>query len=439
MNLISRSLLKFVFAMLLIQSFKAVAQDDPGITLSEGLKIVTEDSRIVKIAKFSELLAETNTKIARSDLLPNIRAGLFYTDLSHQPAMKFGTQIVPASDAEFYSYSIEVEQILFDFRGSLSKYEASKMILEAQKFDTVKTSNDIAIEFTNSFYDLLESIHLMDLAAKETERLTAHNSDTKNLFEAGVITINDLLQVQVRLSDARRRYLTTKNLVDIRSSNLNNLLLRPLKKNIKPLEPEVNIIPPSISYENACDVALSMRPEILILDHTLNALDLEEVVKRSESLPKFFLSGTKEYKENSYQVHEDNWIISLGVKVNLFDGGRSFSDLQKTKISKRQLIEQREKLVDEIKLQLQSYILSLDNAYASILVNRDAIVQGEENLRINKKRYEEGEGTATEVLDAVTDLSISETNQIQSVYNYLRAEAAVHYAMGKNLSNIYKQ
>jgi outer membrane protein TolC len=142
--------------------------------------------------------------------------------------------------------------------------------------------------------------------------------------------------------------------------------------------------------------------------------------------------------ENPYQHYENNWSLIFGVNISLFEGGRSLANLQKTQGRKKQLIEQRAKLVDEIKLELQRYTLDLHNAYARILANQDAVDQARENLRINKVRYEEGEGTATEVLDAVTLLTTAQTNRIQSVYDYRKAEAATHYAAGMDLLEVYK-
>jgi len=44
-------------------------------------------------------------------------------------------------------------------------------------------------------------------------------------------------------------------------------------------------------------------------------------------------------------------------------------------------------------------------------VTKDAVKQAEENLRITRVKYEEGIGTGTEVLDAVSLLSVAGTNQ----------------------------
>lgn len=408
------------------------------ITLHDGLKIVSDESRVVKIAKLQEGMAESDSHAARSALLPRVDASAGFTSLSNQPAMLFNGQSVPTSDRNYSSYSIGIRQVLFDFRGNLSRYEASRMMLEARKYDSAGVRNGIALGFTLAFYDFLESQSLVETAKQEIGRLEAHFRDASRLYGAGVITRNDLLQAQVRLSDTRQRLLSTENLKAVRASNLNYLLLRPLKDEIQALDEEKNITAPTgPDLDHAWKTAADRRPEIRIVDATLKAVDLERTSQKADFLPKFYVRGSRDYVENSYQLHEHNWTLMLGMDINLFEGGRTAAELQKSGYRKKQLLEQRAKLIDEIRLEVQRYVLDRQNAYARILANRDAVDQAKENLRINKKRYEEGEGTATEVLDAVSLLTTAETNHIRSLYDYRKAEAAVHYATGADLLEVY--
>jgi outer membrane protein TolC len=428
----------------LIQEQNAVAdvkmtEDSTKVTLAEGLKIVTAESHVVKVAEQDEAIAEADSLITRARLLPSVNASGSYTSLANQPTAVYLGQAIPTSDRYYKSYGINIRQVLFDFRGNLSRYEASRMLLEAQKLNTASIRNVIALEFTIGFYDFLESQRLVEVAGKEVESVEAHLKNAQNLYGAGVITKNDLLQAQVRLSDARQRLLSAKNTQSIRASRLNKLLLRPLYWQVHAIERQQEISAPgSLDIDKAWQTALAGRPEIQIVDKTLQSLDLENVSKKSEFLPKLFVRGSYDYMENTYSLHDDNWSLILGIDVNLFEGGSSLADLKKTKYRKSRLAEQRAKLVDEIKIEVQRYILDLQDAYERIQVTRDAASQAQENLRINKERYDEGVGTATEVLDAVTLLTTAEANYIRSVYDYRKAEAATHYAAGEDLLQVYK-
>jgi outer membrane protein TolC len=69
---------------------------------------------------------------------------------------------------------------------------------------------------------------------------------------------------------------------------------------------------------------------------------------------------------------------------------------------------------------------------------REAIRQAEENLRINKVRYEEGVGTATDVLDAISLFTLAHKNYYKALYDMKRAYAGLLYATGEDLTLAYK-
>jgi outer membrane protein TolC len=417
----------------------ALAQNQPPLTLQEGLKIVTEESRVVKIARLAEHMAGSDVKIARSAMLPTISAHATYTDMSNTPTSVMSNMEVETATAHYSAYSISIQQILFDFRGSLSRYDASRMMLEAKKHDTIRIRNAMALDFTRSFYDYLESQRLIETTANESERLEVHLQNATHLYEGGVMTRNDLLQIQVRLSDARQKHLSAKNGQALCAAKLNNLLGRPIYASVLAVDTGTIINAPThYDAEGFWRQASTLRPEILIVDRTLEAVGHEITMHKSEFLPKFYVRGSNDYMENPHQRYENNWSLTFGVNINLFEGGKTLANVQKSQSQQKQLLEQRSRLADEIRLELHHHGLNMENAYARIIVSQDAAGQAQENLRINKKRYEQGIGTATEVLDAVTLLTLAETNSIRAIYDYRRAEAALQYAAGKNLLDVYR-
>jgi OMF family outer membrane factor len=93
--------------------------------------------------------------------------------------------------------------------------------------------------------------------------------------------------------------------------------------------------------------------------------------------------------------------------------------------------------LDDIRLEVEKSYLDLKNAVEKIQVTKDAANQAEENLRIHKIRYEEGIGTSTDVVDAITLLTTAETNYYRAVYELRRAQAELQYAMGWDLVSTY--
>jgi outer membrane protein len=66
-----------------------------------------------------------------------------------------------------------------------------------------------------------------------------------------------------------------------------------------------------------------------------------------------------------------------------------------------------------------------------IAVTETSIKQGEENLRINRDRYQEQVGTATDVIDAQTLLTQIKNDHYQAIFDYEVALARVKRARGE--------
>lgn len=408
------------------------------LTLHEGLRSVTQENRLIRIALSEEAVSEADTLLARSAMLPHANASLSQTLLAHQPAVIFGPQTVSISEKGFLSYSLSIQQLLYDFKASASRYEASKAVLRSKVLDTKRVRGLVALNFALRYFDLLETEKMRLAAEREVQRLESHLRDAKSLYAEGVITRNDLLQAEVRLADSRQKLLSLRNLRAINASLLNNLLARPLNTAIEVLETNSSISAVKYDLRLSSESALKNRPEVQIIHETMNALKLDEASKEAEFFPRFFVRGSQDYTENRYQVHETNWSLTFGMSLNIFSGGSTKAELLKIRSRNSQLLEQKARVEDEVMLEVEKYYLEFQNAGERINVTKDAVEQAEENLRINNIKYKEGVGTATDVTDAVTLLTLAETNLQRARYDFRRAEAAFLYSIGSDLTEVYK-
>lgn len=427
-----------LFCVFLVQQAGEVGADI--LALPDGLKIVTEKSRTIKISRSDEQIAEADAQAAMSRLLPTVNVAAARTSLAYHPEAIFGHQSVPMSERNFLAYSFSVQQTLFDFKGNASFYDASKAILSSKKFETQRVRNFAAIEFVLAFLDVLEAEKMISVAEKEVAALDAHREKTQSLFNEGVTTRSEVLQAEVKISDARQRLLTVSTLRKIQASRLNNILLRPLKTevNLLELEEPQGVSVPVVTVETAWELAEQQRAELKIADETLRALGIEKVARKSEFFPKMFVRGGYDFTENRYQLHESNWSVTLGLRMNIFSGGLTQAEIRKLEFQVQKLAEQRAKLLDDIRLEVEQYLLQSLTARERLHVTQDAVQQAEENLRINRVKYEEGIGTGTDVLDAVALLTVAHTNYFKSLYDLRKAEAAVFYSTGKDLLEVYR-
>jgi outer membrane protein len=427
---------RLYFYLLFLFYLCMVPLSSHALTLEEGLKIVVQDGRDVKIAQSDEDVARASVSLARSPWLPFVDLYGRETWLQYTPEAKFGSQTVPTSQDQFLTYGIRATQLLYDFGKTSSSINAAQYGLTSRVIETSRTKSQAALDFITSYLDLLESEKLLQVAKEEVQQYEAHKKDAEARYGAGVVTKNEVLQANVTLADSRQRLVTAENLRSFRESKLNSLLLRPLNE---PLQPEeINQSPAAgLTLESAWASAEELRPVLKEMDAAIAGKEQSVKTAQAEYLPTFYVSGGYEYLENKYMVHQDNMSLIAGVNINLSSGGASTSKIGMAKAELRSLKLSREKMLDTVRLEIKSAYLDLQSSAQKMEVTKTAVAQAEENLRLQQLRYKEGVGTATDVIDAVTLLTTAESNSWKSLYGYKRAEAVFLNAAGKDLVDLY--
>jgi len=427
----NRCILLMIWALLWI-----LPADGFPITLSEGLEIIAQKGRDITEARFETEQAVGTARMARGGLLPRIEAHAGKTWLRHQPEAVFGPASVPVADRESVSYGFTFYQPLFSFGRLYNGWKAAEEAAGAAGLNAEETRNRAALEFINAYFDVLEAEKLAIVADKDVERLQSHYDNTAAMLEEGLVTRNSLLQAEVALADAERRRIDARHALEVALSRLNSLLLMDLGHQTDvddvPLHPSTDL-----TLSEATAYAMTRRPLLKMIDLQIRAKELELKSLYGEMLPTVYAAGGYTYEENTYMVHEDNWSIFAGARWDLFSGGTTAAKIFRTKAEISALKARKEKVADEIRLAVKKAFLDMESAREKIGVARRSVASAEENLRINRLRYSEGVGTATDVLDAVTMLTSAETNHTRAVYAYNRAEAAFLYTAGMNLYQAY--
>jgi outer membrane protein TolC len=342
------------------------------------------------------------------------------------------------SEEQYLSYGFKVTQLVYDFGKTTSSISASRSSAEAKDVNAVRVRNRSALEFIIAYLDLLEADKLLKVAADEVNRYESHHKDTEARYSAGVITRNEVLQVQVLLSDSRQRLLTARNNRSIRASQVNSLLLRPLTGAVEAQEVE-GAPAAGITLEDAWVYAENESPELKEIRAQIQAKKEAVSAIRSEYLPNIYVAGGYDYQKNRYQVHDDNWSVIAGINLNFSSGGSTRAKVLMGEGEVRALTVTGDKLLDLVRLEVQRNYLEYQSSLQKVEVTGAAVAQAEENLRIQRLRYQEGVGTATEVLDAVTLLTTARTNAWRAQYGVKRAEAGLLYVMGRDLAGVYRK
>jgi outer membrane protein len=404
------------------------------ISLGEGLALISRSGREIAVSEAEGMVLQSEPILAGSAWKPTVDVYARETLLAYQPETVAGSQTFPVAERDSFTLGLKVRQLLFDFGKTDASVRAAALDVETKQLDTALVRNRSALQFILTYIRLLRADKLLALQQQEVSRYEAHRSDTRALLEEGAITENDLLQAEVWLADAIQRRLQADNLRALAAAQTNSLLQAPLAQ---PVAAQEIPGPPAAGFESSLDEALATalreRLELKGIGKRLASTEARRSVVQTEYYPQAYLAGGYEYSQNEYTVHEGNWSLQAGLALNIFAGGVTGEKLRQKERELALIERTREQLLDAVRLEVQDGYLSLQTARSRVNATERAVEQAKENFRLVQLRYNEGVGTATEVLDAVSLATTAEHNFLDARYDVTTARARLGFAVGCDL------
>ncbi len=434
------------FTLVLGTHFKLYAAESLGqqneenrlIRLTQGIDLVLKNSRMIKIALPDNTISFQDSLLARSVLLPQLNAYVNKVFNSNPPGMLSGSVAVETGDKNPLSYGLSVYQTIFDFGKNLSNFKASRESWKATQAHTESIKRLATLEFIVAYFNVLETEKMILVFQKEVESLDAYLKDIILLYKNGTVVENDLLPAKIRLADAKQKLIAARNYKEIALARLNNILGLPLREKIRAQDVLMGV-PQFPDLDSAWSAALTLRPEMAFYEDEIKASFLFQRAKAVENYPVVFADAGYAYQQNKYALHEANSSVVLGAKVDLYDGGAARAQLLKERARGAQLQEQKGKLGEDIKFEIEDSYYSLKNACEKVEVAKDALEQADENVRFYRVKYNAGVATTTDVLEAISLQTKAQVNFCTDNYEMKRNYAKLMYSMGLDLSLIYEK
>jgi outer membrane protein len=415
---------------------RAAEPPAPHLDLKEALRLAWKANPNLQISRLQALIAGDQVVRARSGLLPQINSQVGQTIFDDPTKMKFGgvmpgisgDMIVPQTNRNFWSSQTTVNQLIFDFWGTPSKYLAAIKGHQASLLDTAQTRDNVFLTVAQGYFKTLRAKKLVEVAKQTVFDLKEHLRIAQDQYEFGVVTFNDVLQAKVQLADAEQNLIVAQtDYIDIRSA-FNKVLMVPVTA--PTVLKDENIVLKSWGLGEATDAALRQRSDLKASQERIRQQKKVVVETRAQYFPKFSVQGGHTYQVNDYTLHDSQWFAIFAMNWNIFSGLDTKAAVSQAKLKVSQLQEQQKDLNEQVRLDVQTAYLKIKETVDRIRATETAVTQGEENLRLNEERYKESVGTATDVIDAETLLTRTRVNYWTAVYDHQMAKAQMLWAIG---------
>jgi outer membrane protein TolC len=291
---------------------------------------------------------------------------------------------------------------------------------------------DVAYQVTEAYYRLLQAKRLSSVAEQSVAQVTAQVKRANTFFQQGAVARNDVLRAELGLAAAQQRLIQAKGSVILARGRLATLMGRAPDSEIDavdlPGEPTVEtLIQPAQAEQQGVDSRFELKEVAKRIDQA----DAGVRMSKSKMIPQVNAVANYTRQTSSLLGLPESWFIGATASWDIWEGGATYYGIDESKAQLAQALQVRRKAEDMIRLDVRSAHVGVTTAAEALEVAKHAVVQAEENFRIEQKRYESASNTSFDVLDAETQLTTARGQDQAAIYDYVIAKSNLARAMGE--------
>ncbi|MDR1114391.1 MAG: TolC family protein [Candidatus Margulisbacteria bacterium] len=332
------------------------------------------------------------------------------------------------------------QQLLFSFSG-LGAVGASWSAGKLANYVYDDASAQFVLSVRKAFFDLQAANDMQKLAADLATLTDTYARNAEIMFENGLVSRKEMLDVRIQAYDAQKNLTNASKAAAAARYNFNTTIGLPVDAAVQLVTHNVEIAE-DILAQNFDAAALTedasrLRPSYLAAQEAVWLNQIDHFNAWGSSLPALYYSYNKKKTdydpETMMTASGETETQAISAQWNFFAGGANWfkihekannSDRQKEqlKLARSYLLMEIQSSLDDVKAQAQN-----------ILTARAQDSLAAESLRIARIDFESGNGTATQLNDAVIKQQSAGNNLIRALYDYEYARAKLNYAAGQNV------
>lgn len=450
--------------LFLLINLSAVAQEPQILTLEKSIEIAKQNNLDIQTAEQNLKAAEAQVRTARAGLLPRITANGNYTyfkDIQKsviQADGGFGFPMpngemneTPPPSADNESDLIELEfgahhnvqgtvnltQPIFAWGRYYYGYQAAKLNYQAIQRSVDAAYNQLRLDVSEAFYGALVAQEFVRVAQQTVTLVEKQLGIAEASLDAGAATNFDVLRAKVQLANARSQLIRAENGVKTAKNAYKTVLNVPLAKDISvegTLEIPANYKMLALDLDKLIKRSLESRPEMHRAQFSEHAAQKQIDIAKTRSRPDLTLFSNYQISQNE-RLTEMNRIWSVGFQINIpiFDGFAASAAVQQSESALKQVQLGGDQVKVGVEFEVRTAYLNLRGAQALIDVQREAVAQARESVRIANLQFQNGIITTVALTDTQIALAQAEVNRLQAHHDYVVGLARLEKAIGQTL------
>ena len=285
---------KIIFTLFITVFATGISLSQEVWTLEQCIDYAYENNIQVKQQQLNTRFKENNLNQSYFDLLPSLN-GSASSNFSSGRSVDPFTYEFTEENVVSHNFSIGSSVTLFSGLQKINTISANKFSLLAGIQDEQKLKNDIALNISAAYLQILFAEELMGIAEGQLEITGQQVERTKKLVDAGSLPEGSLLEVQAQEANEEVQLINSQNQLASAYLTLSQLLELDSDKEFRIERPRLNAVDKSKvlqSVNSIFEEAVLTLPQIKSAEYNLKNAEKNLAVARGGYLPRLSMSGS---------------------------------------------------------------------------------------------------------------------------------------------------
>lgn len=383
--------------------------------------------------------SEAEVDAARSAWWPRLQARGRYIvrDNEVEVTDPQGVFRFPTTQQRNGEYEISLEEVLFDAGRRARRIRAAERLREAVREEGRASILEQQVRALQAYLDGVTLAGRREVLTSRLQALHDLHRTVSDLFEQGLVARNDLLQTEVRERQVEDAVAAVEHarrvaLLEVERAMGEEPRGERVLPDSLPRLPEVSgDLPAWIARSRAAN------PALRAADERERAAELAAAIARREYWPVVVATASHAWQENDYLVHEHLNQATLGLRWELFDGGRRNAEARAAAARQRAASRARLEVQRTLRVQVERLAREIEQARREERTAETNVQAARENYRILADQYREGLVQSSDVLEAEALLADSRFEVLERRARTYLARALLAAAMGEDLGQTF--
>ncbi|MCD6166150.1 TolC family protein [bacterium] len=429
----------FLLSLVLLLSHPSFAQNRVAITVDSLVQAALINDEQQKILAFEKERISLDRKKLTTTFLPEINFNGVYNHQSEIAELSLPFLPIPGGSIKAgvydqYDFSVQLRTLLFDGLSRIHRRHLLNTSLDEQSYRLGYRKKEVQFQVYSQAYQYLYRVQTLNALNNSMARLALQQQRVHALFEQGFASSIDTLDISSRMNEIKLQRITLKSTINQALHDL-ELLTGIAKIDSVIVSPSATqfTLPPS----GQAFARLGKNFDLQILNFRLQKLNFLKKQQYSNYLPKMYLAFAYHYGRPGVNFFEDKWMDywTVGVQFswNIWRWGRDRASIQQQDCALRQISLQKQFIQRSTKTKVRKYLQQLREMSEQQRLLETMIQEKQKKYELIKQRWEQGQQTTLDVLQAereLTDIEIKKSMvQIQSKIIFLLLNKETGFAL----------